>query len=90
MGAKIPMKTLHATIHAKIHDIPVPKELVCRATIHEIDMRIEGGELDPKYDSLEKRLTVLIDFWSKINGMDATVAMIAWQREIVQKFYQSP
>lgn len=89
MGARIPMKTLHSTIHAKVHDIPRPKELICQATIFEIDERIKSGELDPKNDSLEKRLTVLIDFWSQINGMEATVAMIKWQRQIVQKFYQS-
>lgn len=87
MGAKIPMNTLHAKIHAKVHDVPVPKEPVCRATVQELGDRIARGEIDVKRDTLEQRLDFLIEYWGELDGMEATLAMLKWQRQIVHKFY---
>jgi len=82
------MYTLHQSIHKKVHDMPVPKENVCEATVVELERLRGEGLIDVKHDSLEARLDFLIAFWGKMEGMDATVAMLRWQRQIVHKFYQ--
>ena len=68
--------------------MPVPKENVCEATVVELERLRGEGLIDVKHDSLEARLDFLIAFWGKMEGMDATVAMLRWQRQIVHKFYQ--
>ena len=53
--------------------------------------RLRGeGLIDVKHDSLEARLDFLIAFWGEREGLDATVAVLKWQRQIVHKFYQAP
>lgn len=89
MGKRIPMYTLHQGIHAKVHDIPVPHEDVCEATVRELERLRVAKAIDCQRDSLEARLGFLIGFWGEMEGMDATVAMLRWQRQIVRKFYQS-
>lgn len=48
------------------------------------------GTIDVKRDTLEQRLDFLIECWDEMEGMNATVAMIKWQRQIVHKFYTNP
>lgn len=90
MGKRIPMNTLHRRIHDTIHDIPVPNEDVCEATVAELERLRGEGLIDVKHDSLEARLDFLIAFWGEREGLDATVAVLKWQRQIVHKFYQAP
>lgn len=45
----------------------------------------EQGLIDIVKDPIEKRLDFLIDLWA--DKCPATVAILAWQREIVAKFY---
>lgn len=82
------MYTLHRKIHEKLHSIPVPKETVCEATVAELEYLRANGLIDCRHDSLEARLDFLIAFWGEMEGMDATVAVLRWQRQIVHKFYQ--
>lgn len=85
MGKKIPQETLHRKIHAKIHDIPTPNGAECKAAYLKLIELEEQGLIDIVRDPIEKRLDFLIDLW--VDKCPATVAILAWQREIVAKFY---
>ena len=85
MGKYIPMATLHRLIHSKIHDIPTPNGKECRLA-YELICQLEAkGKIDIINDSIEKRLTLLIDLWK--DACPATVEILKWQRDIVTKFY---
>lgn len=85
MGKKIPQATLHREIHAKIHDIPTPNGAECKAAYLKLIELEEQGLIDIVNDPIEKRLDFLIDLWA--DKCPSTVAILAWQREIVAKFY---
>ena len=85
MGKYIPMATLHRLIHSKIHDIPTPNGKECRLA-YELICQLEAkGKIDIINDSIEKRLTLLIDLWK--DACPATVEILKWQRDVVTKFY---
>lgn len=85
MGKMIPLSTLHAEIHSKIHDIPTPNGIDCKRAYLELLERERRHEIDIKHDSLEKRIDFLIEMWEET--CPATVAILAWQRQIAAKFY---
>ena len=87
MGKYIPQATLHRTIHSKIHDIPTPNGRECRKAYLELCLREREGLIDVKYDTLEQRIDFLLEVWSDDN-CEATLAMLKWQRQVVQKFYR--
>ena len=81
----IPMQTLHREIHSKIHDIPTPNGRECRIAYEEIE-RLDAMGAISEYDTIEKRLDLLISLWHE--DCPATCAILEWQKEIVAKFYQ--
>ena len=85
MGKYIPMATLHRLIHSKIHDIPTPNGKECRLAYERICQLEAKGKIDIINDSIEKRLTLLIDLWK--DACPATVEILKWQRDVVTKFY---
>lgn len=85
MGKMIPQRTLHSEIHSKIHDIPTPNGAECKAAYLELLRREQLGLINVENDSLEVRISFLIEVWEDI--CPATVAMLKWQREVVSKFY---
>lgn len=87
MGKYIPQATLHRTIHSKIHDIPTPNGKECRKAYLELCRREREGLIDIKYDTLEQRIDFLLEVWSNDN-CEATLAMLRWQKQVVQKFYR--
>lgn len=89
MGAKIPMHTLHRKVHETIHDIPCPNEDVCERVYRELERLIEDGMLDVEHDSLDLRISTLIELLGHCeSNLEATLATLRWQRQIVQKFYR--
>ena len=87
MGKYCPQYSLHAEIHAKIHDIPTPNGKECRKAYNELLRREREGLIDLKYDTLEQRIDFLIEMWE--DKCPATVAILKWQRDIIAKFYNS-
>lgn len=87
MGKYIPQATLHRAIHGKIHDIPTPNGRECKKAYLELCRREQEGLIDIKYDSLEQRIDFLLEVWSDDN-CEATLAMLRWQQQVVQKFYR--
>lgn len=86
MGAYIPQSSLHATIHAKIHDIPTPNGNVCKRTYIELIRREKAGLISLRDDSALKRISFLIEMWN--DCCPATTAILIWQRNIIAKFYK--
>lgn len=86
MGKYIPRDTLHRTIHSKIHDIPTPNGKECRKAFEEL-CRMEQQGLISQEDTIEKRIDFLIDIW-KDDNCEATIAMLKWQKQVIQKFYE--
>lgn len=86
MGKMIPKQTLHRAIHAKIHDVPTPNGCDCKRAYFEILRLEQEGLIDVEHDHIEKRLDVLINIWR--DTCPATVAILEWQKQVVQKFYQ--
>ena len=84
MGKYIPTATLHREIHSKIHDIPVPNGKECRYAYNELCRREREGLIDIEHDSLEQRIDFLLEMWPEC---EATTAMLKWQRQVVEKFY---
>ena len=82
----IPMATLHRQIHSKIHDIPTPNGKDCRRAYNRLTAGLHTGKLDPKHDTIEKRLDFLIEVWEET--CPATVAILKWQREVIHKFFE--
>ena len=82
---EIPRDTLHRELHCKIHDIPTPHGAECKEAYTLLLEGIASGNLDPTYDTAEKRLEFLIEVWK--DKCPATVAMLGWQRDIIAKFY---
>lgn len=91
MGAMIPMHTLHKKIHETINSIPVPNEEVCEYVWYELeDLRL-NGYIDCEKDNIELRLNTLIQLLRESGGnLDATIATLKWQKQVVRKFYQNP
>lgn len=85
MGKMIPIGTLHAEIHSKIHDVPTPNGVDCKRAYLKLIELERSGEINVKHDSLEKRIDFLIDLWEET--CPATVAILVWQRQIAAKFY---
>lgn len=86
MGKYIPRDTLHRTIHSKIHDVPTPHGRECKKAFEELCRRERDGSIN-KNDSIEKRINFLIEMWQEDN-CEATIAILNWQKQIVQKFYK--
>lgn len=88
-GALVPRETLHRQIHDKIHDVPTPNEDVCEWLWHELTALADDGIIDVKHDHLEQRLTTIIELLREYDAeqLDATIAILRWQWQIVHKFY---
>lgn len=86
MGKYIPRDTLHRTIHSKIHDIPTPNGKECRKAFEQL-CRMEQQGLISQEDPVEKRIDFLIEIW-KDDNCEATIAMLKWQKQVIQKFYE--
>lgn len=86
MGKYIPTHSLHREIHSKIHDVPTPNGNMCRHAYHELLNREREGLIDIQHDTLEQRIDFLIEMWEA--SCPATVAILKWQKEVVQKFYE--
>lgn len=86
MGKYIPQCTLHREIHGKIHDIPTPNGKECRKAYLELCRREREGLISP-YDTLEQRIDFLLEVWEN-DGCEATLAMLKWQKQVVEKFYK--
>lgn len=86
MGKYIPRDTLHRTIHSKIHDVPVPNGKECRKAFEELCRREEAGLISIN-DTIEQRIDFLIEMWKEDN-CSATIAILEWQKQVVQKFYK--
>lgn len=83
----IPADTLHRQIHSRIADIPMPSGVACKHAYETVCALIEEGELSIEYDTIEKRLDVLIGVW-KVEEFPMTILMLKLQRDIVSSFYQ--
>lgn len=83
-GAYIPQQTLHRAIHAKVHDVPVPNARECKLALESINYGLRTGELRIN-DSPTTKLKVLIMLFA--DTCPATVAILKWQYEIINKFY---
>lgn len=83
-GAYIPKYTLHRELHAKIHDIPTPNGKDCRMAIEWLNCLLDNGEIHIS-DPLNKKIAVIAHFFRP--QCPATVAVLDWQREVVEKFY---
>lgn len=86
MGKYIPQRTLHREIHSKIHDVPTPNGKECRKAYLELCRREREGLISP-YDTLEQRIDFLLEVWEN-DGCEATLAMLKWQKQVVEKFYK--
>lgn len=86
MGKYIPRNTLHREIHGKIHDVPTPHGRECRKAFEELCRREQYGLISPE-DSIAKRIDFLIEMWTEDN-CEATIAILKWQKQIVQKSYE--
>lgn len=82
-SVRIPRQALHEAIHQHCRGVPPPPEWVCEAVFYEI-RDLESRKLITKRDSLEQRLTVLIEEFKCFEGTEYTVQMLKWQRQIVQ------
>ena len=92
MQARIPVHTLHKEIHRKMNSIPVPSPEVCEYVWHELEYLRIARLINAELDGLEQKLGVLIQILSeyKEDNLEATIATLKWQKQIVHKFYQSP
>lgn len=82
---RIPNK-LHATIHAKIHDIPTPNGADCRRAYQALQEGLASGKLTGR-DTIMQRLSFLIDIWE--DTCPATTAILKWCRDITGKYYSA-
>lgn len=84
-GGYIPQATLHRAIHAKIHDVPTPNGVDCKNAIIAIDSWLNAG-----YISLDDPIWKKIETIAKCfrANCPATVAVLDWQKEVVDKFYE--
>lgn len=48
---------------------------------------MEQQGLISQEDTIEKRIDFLIDVW-KDDNCEATIAMLKWQKQVIQKFYE--
>lgn len=85
MGIYIPRLALHESLHAKIHDVPTPNGEDCRRAYETLLLREATDVIDVKNDSATKRLDFLIEMWE--DSCPATVAVLKWQRDVIEKFY---
>lgn len=89
-GAKIPMMTLHRLLHQKIHDVPCPSEEVCETVWRELESLRLSNAIDPKKDSPIRKLSIIIYLLTQCNDqLDATIAVLKWQRQVIRKFYEA-
>lgn len=56
---QIPRNTVHHRIHARVNHVPVPRGASAKFALEHLDMLSDYGAIGI-YDSIEKRLTVLI------------------------------
>lgn len=86
MGKYIPRATLHREIHSKIHDVPTPNGVDCKRAYNQLLELERQGLIDIEQDTLEQRIEFLIEVWEE--SCPATVAILKWQRDVVNKFYE--
>lgn len=88
-GGYIPTDTLHRKIHETIHDIPCPNEDVCELIWRDLeDLRLMG--IIDENDNIQQKLNVLIELIPHCgSNLDATLAMLKWQLQVVQKLYKA-
>ena len=86
-GSYIPRDTLHRAIHSKLHDVPTPNGNVCKQVFEKL-CRMENNGLISESDSPLKRLDFLIEEFD--GACPATTAILQWEREIIEKFYNKP
>lgn len=86
------MNTLHKIIHQRQHDVPCLPEVVCEYVWFELEYLRRNKLINPELDGLEQKLGVLIQILSeyKEDNLEATIATLKWQKQIVHKFYQNP
>lgn len=88
MQVSIPRDTLHCQIHKTIHDVPVPNEDVCEEVWQELERLKRAQLINCRADRADMRLGVLIQILSEYGGnLEATIAVLRWQQQVVQKFY---
>lgn len=78
--------TLHRAIHSKLHDIPVPNGKDCKRAYDELKKRELLGIISEE-DTPVQRLDFLIEMFEET--CPATTAMLAWERQIIDKFYKN-
>lgn len=85
------MNSLHKLIHQRQHDVPCPPEAACEYVWYELECLRKNKLINPCLDNLEVKLSVLIQILSEYDDdLDATIATLRWQRQIVHKFYRNP
>jgi len=85
-GAYIPQQTLHRIIHSKLHDIPVPNGRDCKRAYEELIRREREG-LITRDDTPMQKLEFLVEMFK--DSCHATTAMLLWQKQIIEKFYNN-
>lgn len=85
-GAYLNQAYLHRSIHESIHDVPVPNGAVCREVYQELCREEQSGLVradDPPWI----KLSWLIEHFE--DSCPATVAILAWEKEKITKFYKN-
>lgn len=80
-GDYIPQATLHRSIHAKLHDVPVPNGKDCRRVLNELDARLKAGELSFEMKASE-RVSWLAEQFS---NCPATSVILQWESDLLRK-----
>lgn len=83
-GDYIPQTTLHRAIHSKVHDVPTPNGAECKYALDMINKMLEQGVISLT-DELDKKARILSSIFAE--KCPATASILAWQSEIVSKFY---
>lgn len=82
----IPEYTLHKAIHRQVMTIPLPPEQACQDAYYELLCLCKSRSIDIYYDTLEKRLQLLIDLWKEY---PETVKALKAQQKIAIGFYKN-
>lgn len=78
--------TLHRSIHSKLHDVPVPNGKDCRRAYEELIKREQHGLISTT-DTPVQKLDFLIEMFA--DKCPATTAILQWQKQIIQKYYDN-
>lgn len=79
---------LHASIHAKVGNVPTPKPINAAEAIRQLSYLEHYGAIDCEHDSIEKRLSVLISLFEVVEPK--TTLALKRQLEIVHKYNNMP